>query len=84
MKNASWLKKRFSVFGFCRICLVDKKNRSVDSKIPTSVMISAVSLMVVGIVYVVVVCRVESFVMVPTRIEPIVSRRIGFVGAFVS
>lgn len=84
MKNASWLKKRFSAFGFCGGCLVDKNIRSVESMIPVRVMVNAASLMLVGIVWVVVVCRVESLVMVPTRIEPRVSRRIGLVGAFVS
>lgn len=84
MKNANWLKKRFNVFGFCGVCLVDKNNKSVDSIIPVRVMISAVSLMVFGMVCIVVVCRVESLVIVPTKIDPRVSRRMGLVGLFVS
>lgn len=64
--------------------MVDRNSRSVDRIIPVRVMVSADSLMLVGIVYVVVVCRVESLVIVPTKIEPKVNRKIGLVGAFVS
>lgn len=55
LKNASWLKKRFSVFGFCGVSLVDKNSRSIESRIPARVIIRAVSLMLFGIVWIVVV-----------------------------
>lgn len=84
MKNASWLKKRFNVFGFCGVCLADKNSKSIDSMIPARVMISAASLIVFGMVCIVVVCKVESLVIVPTKIDPRVSRRMGLVGGFVS
>lgn len=64
--------------------MVVKNSKSVDSMIPVRVIISAVSLIVFGIVCIVVVCRVESLVIVPTKIDPRVSRRMGLVGAFVS
>lgn len=61
-----------------------KNSKSVDNTIPARVIISAVSLIVFGIVCIVVVCRVESLVIVPMKIDPRASRRIGLVEVFVS
>lgn len=59
-------------------------NRSIDRIIPVRVIISALSLIVFGIVKIVVVCSVDSLVMVPIRIDPRVKRRMGLIGGFVS
>lgn len=58
--------------------------RSIASMIPMRVTISALNLMVFGMVIVVVVCRADSFVIVPIKIDPNVRRIIGLVGALVS
>lgn len=50
LKNASWLKNRFNVFGFCGASLVDRNSRSIDRTTPAIVMINAVSLMIFGMV----------------------------------
>jgi len=51
---------------------------------PVRVMIMALNLIVFGIVVIVVVCSVDSLVTVPIKIDPMVSRRIGLIGGFVS
>lgn len=72
------------VFGFCGGWWIIIDNRSIDSTSPIIVIINAHSLIVFGIVIIVVVCNVDSLVMVPMKIDPIVRRRIGLVGDFVS
>lgn len=72
------------VFGFCGGWYVDIFIRSIDRIIPVIVINSAPSLMVFGMVITVVVCNVDSFVVVPTKIEPSVSRRMGLIGILVS
>lgn len=84
LKKASWLKKRFSVFGFRGGRCVNIDSRSIDRITPVKVMISALSFIVVGMVMVVVVCNVDSLVIVPMKIDPRVNRRMGLVGDFVS
>lgn len=84
MKKANWLKNKFIVFGFCGGWWVDIDNRSTDRITPAIVMINALSFIVFGMVKVVVVCSVDSLVSVPMKIDPSVSRRMGFIGGFVS
>lgn len=59
-------------------------DRSFDNTTPTMVAISAINLISFGIVVIVVVCSVEIFVMVPTRIVASVNRISGLVRVFVS
>lgn len=84
LKNASWLKNELIVFGFCGGWWGCINIKSVDIITPSIVISSAPILIVFGIVMMVVVCSVESLVMVPTKIDPIVSRMIGLIGIFVS
>lgn len=53
--------------------------RSFDSKIPIMEAISAISLIVFGIVVVGVICRVEIFVRVPIRIDASIRRDSGLI-----
>lgn len=84
LKKASWLKKRLRVLGFCGFERLIVLVKSLYSKTPIRVAISATSLIVFGIVIVVVVCSVEIFVMVPARIDIIISRDRGLAMVFVS
>lgn len=84
LKKASWLKKRFSVFGFCVGWWAVMVSRSNDNITPIIVIVSAPSLIGVGMVSVVVVCSVDSLVIVPAKIEPSVRRMMGLMGCFVS
>lgn len=84
LKNASWLKNKLIVFGFCGGWWGCINIKSADTITPIIVISSAPILMVFGIVMMVVVCSVESLVIVPTKIDPIVSRMIGLIGIFVS
>lgn len=59
-------------------------DRSFDSRIPVRVAINAMSLIDFGIVVIVVVCRVEAFVSVPTKIDVSIRRVSGLIIAFVS
>lgn len=59
-------------------------DRSFDSIIPSKVAVSAIYLMVFGIVIIVVVCRVEIFVMVPIKIDINIRRANGLIIVFVS
>lgn len=84
LKNASWLKNTPCLLGFLgfrwRVIWV----RSFDSKIPMAVEMSAISLIIFGIVTTVVVCRVDIFVAVPIRIDVSIRRASGCVMFFVS
>lgn len=59
-------------------------DRSFDSATPRMVAVSAIYLIVFGIVIVVVVCRVEILVSVPTIIDVNISRISGLIMAVVS
>lgn len=78
------MKKRFCLLGFCGPIEREMCHRSLDRRIPAVVAISAISLIVLGMVTVVVVCRVEIFVMVPIMIDANVSRESGLVMVIVS
>lgn len=84
LKNASWLKNISCLLGFLGFRWWVIWVRSFDSKIPIAVEMSAISLIVFGMVTIVVVCRVDIFVMVPIRTDAIIRRASGCVMFFVS
>lgn len=59
-------------------------DRSFDSRIPVRVANNAISLIDFGIVVIVVICRVEAFVSVPTKVDASIRRVSGLITAFVS
>lgn len=74
LKNANWLKKRLRVCGFFGgrdevVCL-----RSFDRMTPRIVMVSAINFTIFGIVVIGEVCRVDSLVMLPIRMDVRVRR----------